>query len=66
MKTSNLELYGTEDVPEIPADVIMRRIELLDDRKAELYEVNYMDRDFKTIRKVEKAIKFWERASDMN
>ena len=66
MKTSNLELYGTEDVPLIPSYIIMRRIELLDEHKAELYEVPYIQRDFNTIRKVEKALKFWERASEMN
>lgn len=65
MKTSNLELYGTEDVPVIPADIIMRRIELLDDRLHDLYEVPYMQRDMKTIHKVEKAVKFWEAASEV-
>lgn len=65
MKSSNLELYNTHDVPEIPAYIIMRRIELLDEHLRELYEVHYMQRDHKKIRIVEKAIKFWERASEL-
>lgn len=65
MKLSNEYLYGTDEVPEIPADVIMRRLELLEDHLGELYEVHYMQRDQKKIRAIEKAIKFWEAASEM-
>jgi hypothetical protein len=57
---SNIYLYNTEEVPEIPAHVIMRRLELLDDHLGELLEVSYMQRDLKKIRDVENAIKFWE------
>ena len=60
----NEYLYGTDDVPTIPADVIMRRIELLDEQLSDLYEVKYMDRDEKRIRAVRKALDFWERISE--
>lgn len=61
----NLYLYNTDDVPVIPAHVIMRRIELLDEHLGELLEVPYMQRDLKKIRDVERAIKFWEEMSNM-
>lgn len=65
MKLSNEYLYGTEDIPEIPAHIIMLRIQILEDHLHELYEVHYMDRDVKRIRAVEKAIKFWESAREV-
>lgn len=57
---SNEYLYGTDDVPEIPAHVIMRRVELLDEQLSELLETPYKERDIKRVRAVEEAIKFWE------
>ena len=65
MKMSNEYLYGDVDVPPLPADVIMRRITMLEDHKAELYEVPYMQRDTKRIRAIEKAVKFWERVEEV-
>lgn len=59
MKTNNY-LYGDDvEVPEIPADVIMRRVELLKDNLEELYDVPMESRDNYRIRAVTKARDFW-------
>ena len=61
---NNSRLYGEGvEVPEIPADIIIRRIELLEEMKAELYEVHYMKRDKKHIAEIDEAITFWEKLS---
>jgi hypothetical protein len=60
MKT-NEWLYGQDvDVPEIPAYVITRRIELLKEHLEELLETSYKKREFSRVRDVLKAIDFWE------
>lgn len=60
MKT-NEWLYGQDiDVPEIPAYVITRRIELLKEHLEELLEASYKKREFSRVRDVLKAIDFWE------
>ena len=57
-------LYGDGvEVPDVPADIIMRRIELLDDNLTALLEVPLQDRDFVRIKDVLKAIKFWSTLS---
>lgn len=56
----NRYLYGTDEVPEIPADIIMRRLELLGEQLEELQEIHYKERDLERVRAVEKAIEFWE------
>ena len=59
MKT-NKYLYGEgTEVEELPADIIMRRVEILEEHLKELYAVHYMDRDDERIRAVDKALKFW-------
>jgi len=58
--TSNLYLYGTDDVPEIPAETVMRRIELLKDNLTEVMSKHYLDRDNEKKGKILRAIKFWE------
>ncbi len=59
MKT-NKYLYGEDaEVEELPADIIMRRVEILEEHLTELYTVHYMDRDYERIRAVDKALKFW-------
>ena len=64
MKT-NEHLYGTEiDVPEIPADIVMRRIELLKEHLAELLDHSYYTRDGKRCNDVMSAISFWEKIND--
>ena len=59
MKLDNEYLYGVEDVPSIPADIIMRRLELLKDNLEELLEHSYYIRDNDRVRAVLKAIKYW-------
>ena len=50
MKT-NKYLYGEDaEVEELPADIIMRRVEILEEHLKELYTVHYMDRDYERIR----------------
>ena len=56
---TNLELYGTDDVPRVPHSVTNPRISLLKERLAELLAVHYMEQDNNTIRKVEEGIVFW-------
>ena len=59
MKT-NTYLYGDDvEVPEVPADIIVRRVELLRDNLDELLKVHYADRDGKRCNDIIKAIKFW-------
>jgi len=61
---SNAYFYGEGvEVPEIPANILMRRVELLKDRRSELYEVHYMKRDKKHIREIDEAIDLFEKLS---
>ena len=62
---SNEYLYGIDiEVPEIPAEITMRRLELLNDNLTEVNEVNYQIRDFERRNDILKAIKFWEEIND--
>ena len=61
MKHSNAYLYGDEvEVPDIPADVIARRLAALSDNLEELLNHSYYDRDQTRVNAVLKAITFWE------
>jgi len=51
-----LYLYGTNEVPEVPEDIIMRRVILLEDHLDGLLEVNYFERDTVRINKIMKLI----------
>lgn len=57
--TSNLELYGTEDVPPIPAKVADDRIELLNKHLKALLAMPYKVRP--NITPISNAIDFWEK-----
>ena len=60
MKTNNY-LYGDDvEVSEIPADIVMRRIELLKDNLEILLDNSYHTRDNDRVTAVLKAIKHWE------
>ena len=60
MKT-NEYLYGEGvEVPEIPAEIKVRRIELLNERLNELLEVPYHMRNSIRVKAVMCAIEFWE------
>jgi len=56
---SNSYLYGDAEVPEIPADIIMRRVELLEDNLCELLKTPYQTRDSARVAAVMKARTFW-------
>lgn len=59
MKT-DFYLYGKDvEVPEIPADICMRRIELLQEHLDELLDVHYSKRSNAQIHHIHKAIDFW-------
>jgi len=61
MKTNNY-LYGKEiEVPEIPNDIVMRRVELLKEHLSELLDQSYHTRDACRVSRVLKAIDFWTR-----
>jgi len=60
-------LYGKFiEIPEIPADIIMRRVELLNDNLSELLAVPHLKRDTVRVNAILKAIDFWERMSYTN
>ena len=53
-------LYGKDvEVPSIPADIIMRRVELLNDNLEELLDVPFFKRDGLRVNAVIKAKEFW-------
>jgi len=61
---TNLELYGTEDVPKVPRGVCDKRIGLLRNRLGDLLSVHFMSHDNNSINEVQKAIKFWQQLRD--
>jgi len=60
MKHSNLYLYDTEEVPELPKEIIDERINLLKKHLAVLLDHSYHTRDNYKVASVLKAISFWE------
>ena len=58
-------LYGVDvEVPEIPQEIIMRRVELLRDNLEELLDHSWHTRDANRCNKILKAIDFWEHIND--
>lgn len=62
--TSNLELYGREDIPRVPAHVANFRIKLLKERLEELTSVHWMQQNTSLIKKVLEAVEFWTKLRD--
>ena len=63
----NAYLYGEDvEVPELDTHMVMRRVELLKENRALLYEVHYSKRNNEKIREIDNAISFWEKLSRMN
>lgn len=60
MRKSNSYLYDTEDVPEIPKEVVDKRLKLLNTHLDKLLEVHYVNRNGKKVGDVMNAISFWE------
>lgn len=57
---SNSYLYGVEEVPEIPKEVVTTRIKLLKANLQTVVDIHYSKRDYKRQEDILKAIKFWE------
>jgi len=56
---TNLELYGTKDVPKVPKEIADKRIDLLTARLKELMDVHWTQQDTHLINKVRSALDFW-------
>ena len=57
---TNEYLYGKGiEVPEIPKDVIDKRIELLNNHLEKQLDVSYQERDLKLVGQILKALRFW-------
>ena len=61
---TNMWLYGTEDVPSIPEDVVAERLELLQHQLFLLNNEDYNLRDLEKRNAVIKAISFWENINE--
>jgi len=61
---TNLELYGTEDVPSVPAEICNERLRLLEIHMRTLLDVHYMKQDNQTMNSIIKAQKFWTQLKD--
>jgi len=61
---TNIELYGTTDVPCIPVEICNERLELLNSNLGSLLEVHFMHQDNNLINAVQKAIKHWTQLRD--
>ena len=61
---TNLELYGTTDVPLIPIHIANERLELLKSNLSGLLAVHFMSQDNDLINAVQKAIKHWTQLRD--
>ena len=66
-KLSQVEyLYGENvEVPDIPAEVILRRIELLDNHLEKLLEVHSLERDGARCNAVIRAKNFWLKINEV-
>ncbi len=62
---TNEYLYGADvEVPEIPAEITVRRVEALNDNLTELLKVHYFVRDNARVDAILKAIEFWENINE--
>ena len=61
---SNYELYGTDDVPQIPKEIANERIELLNTHLDKLLAVHYLKQDQVLINNVLDAKKHWAKLRD--
>ena len=58
---SNEYLYGEDaEVPEIPAEIKMRRVEILKEQLEIELDKHYGKRNQKRVRDIMNAIEFWE------
>ena len=60
MKTNHF-LYGKDvEIPDIPEDIVMRRVELLKEHQDILLAVDPMERETYRLHSVGKAISYWQ------
>ncbi len=65
MPRTNEYLYGEGvEVPEIPQDIIMRRVETLKENLSVLLDQSYYTRDSARCNTIIKAIEFWEKINE--
>jgi hypothetical protein len=57
--SQTMYLYGIEDVPEIPQDIIDRRIAVLEANLSKVLDHSFYTRDGRRANAILKAIKFW-------
>ena len=57
---TNEFLYGSEAPPDIPADIVARRVELLKEHQDILLAVDPMKRETYRLHSVSKAISYWQ------
>ncbi len=64
MKTKEY-LYGIDaEIPDIPAEIIVRRVETLNEQLAEELDKSYFTRDNARVYAIASAIDFWEKIND--
>jgi len=61
---TNLELYGTDNVPPVPKEVADKRIEMLKANLATDVRKHYSEQDNHIQSEILKAIRFWQRLSN--
>ena len=61
---TNLELYGTDDVPKVDKKTCNRRLELLEEHMQKLISVHFMKQDNRMLNEVMKAKRHWTRLRD--
>jgi hypothetical protein len=61
---TNLELYGTEDVPPVPKEVANERIILLKENLIKQLKLPTEEQSSHTQTKIVEGIKFWRKLSD--
>ena len=66
MKHDNKYLYDIDEVPELPEDIVLKRLELLDTHLRKLNDCHFRERDMTRRNAVIKAIDFWEKMINEN
>jgi len=62
--SKNMYLYGTEEVPKIPQEIIDGRLDILNNNLRKLLNDSYLERDRVRVNKILKAIEFWKKLNN--
>jgi hypothetical protein len=57
--SQTMYLYGTEDVPDIPQDIIDKRIAILEANLSKVLDHSFYTRDARRANVIIKTIEFW-------